>query len=333
MGPRLILIRAPNWLGDTVMALPALRAVRGAHLESRIAVIGRWAGLLMGQDVADLVLPYPVAREERRRLHHALRAERADLAIVLPHSFESALAATRWRARRRVGYDVDARGALLTDALPLPSPRRHQIDEYLALVSGLGAMATDTTPAWRLGRDAEAERNVDALLAEPGAGARARLVGLHLGAAFGASKLWPPASFADLAGRLARVGFMPVLLGAAGDRRIADATRACADRRLASLVGRDRPALLPRLLSRLCCLVSGDTGVAHLAAAVGVPTVTLFGPTDPWLTAPRAARAHVLSRGVPCAPCFLPSCPIEHPCLRGIAADDVLREVQRASAR
>src|SRR5262249_58076049 len=86
MGPRLILIRAPNWLGDTVMALPALRAVRAAHLESRIAVIGRWAGLLMGQDVADLVLPYPVAREERRRLHPAPRPERADLANVPPHS-------------------------------------------------------------------------------------------------------------------------------------------------------------------------------------------------------------------------------------------------------
>src|SRR5262245_30596944 len=244
MDPRLILIRTPNWLGDTVMALPALRALRGANPAARIALIGRWAVLLAGQEVADLVLPYPEAREARRQLHRALRAEPADLAIVLPNSFEAALAATRWRARRRLGYDVDARGALLTEARALPSPRRHQIDEYLALVGEVGATTPDTTPTWRMSADADADRNVDTLLAEAGARTGSPLVGLHLGAAFGASKLWPPASFAALAGRLASTGFTPVLLGAAGDQRIADATAQCADRRLASLVGRDRPGLL-----------------------------------------------------------------------------------------
>jgi heptosyltransferase-2 len=333
MGPSVILIRAPNWLGDTVMALPALRALRAARPEARITIVGRWAALLAGQGFADLALTYPVARHERRRVNRALGAAGADLAIVLPHSFESALSASWWRARRRIGFDTDLRGVLLTDAMPLPSPRRHQIDEYLALVGAVGASAEDTTPSWRLAVDEDAEREVDALLAEAGAGAGARLVGLHLGAAFGASKLWPPSSFADLAGRLSRAGLVPVLLGAAGDQRIAAATAACADRPPRSLVGRDRPELLPRLLSRFSCLVSGDTGVAHLAAAIGVPTVTLFGPTDPRLTAPRAARARALSREVPCAPCFLASCPIEHPCLRGIDPDDVERAVQRAAAR
>jgi ADP-heptose:LPS heptosyltransferase len=99
-----------------------------------------------------------------------------------------------------------------------------------------------------------------------------------------------------------------------------------------SLVGRDRPALLPHLLTRLRGLVSADTGVAHLAAALGVITVTLFGPTDPRLTAPRSARARVVAPGAPCAPCFLDVCPIDHVCMRAIDADAVAAEVREAMA-
>ena len=101
---------------------------------------------------------------------------------------------------------------------------------------------------------------------------------------------------------------------------------------VASLVGRDRVALLPRLLTRLRCLVSGDTGVAHLAAAVGVATVTLFGPSDRRLTAPRGAAARVIDREVPCAPCFRPTCPIDHICLARIEPEAVRREVKDAVA-
>src|SRR5262245_25967398 len=132
------------------MALPALRAVRRAAPGARIAVIGRWAPLLAGQGVADLLLSYPASFRERLRLHRALAAERADVAIVLPNSLESALAARRWGARRRIGFDTDARGVLLTDALPLPDPRRHQIDEYLMLLEPIGVDIDGGTPEWTL---------------------------------------------------------------------------------------------------------------------------------------------------------------------------------------
>jgi len=329
-GAGVILVRGPNWLGDTVMALPALRALRRARPQARIILAGRWAPLLAGQGVADALLPYPA--EHRRRFNRALGAEGGDLAVVLPNSLESALAARRWRTRRRVGFDTDARRPLLTDPVPLPEPRKHQIDEYALLVESLGATVDDPAPAWRLAADPVAETEVDALLTAAGLEAGARPVGLHLGTAFGPSKLWPPESFGRLADRLAGARLGPVLLGAESDGAIAARVIAAARRAPASLVGRDRIALLPRLLARLTCLVSADTGVAHLAAALGVPTVTLFGPTDPRLSAPRGRRAQVVHHRVPCSPCFLASCPIEHACLDSVEAAEVEREVRRAAA-
>jgi lipopolysaccharide heptosyltransferase II len=327
-----ILVRAPNWLGDTVMALPALRALRAARPGERITIVGRWAPLLAGQGVGDILLGYPAPLAERRRLNRAIGASGADVAIVLPNSLESALAATRWRARRRFGFDTDARRLFLTDAIPVPEPRLHQVDEYARLVEALGAQVTDPGPAWRLGHDHERDRQAQILLEEAGVSAGARIVGLHLGTSFGPSKLWPAASFARLSDLLGDAGLAPLLLGSPGDGAAAEAVLAASRRPPASLVGRDRPALLPPLLAHMSCLVSGDTGVAHLAAALGVPTVTLFGPTDPRLSAPRSAAAHVLSRSVPCSPCFLAVCPIEHPCLDGIDAGEVADLVRRTTA-
>ncbi len=327
-----IVVRTPNWLGDTVMALPMLAALRATEPAARITLVGRWAPLLAGQGVADVLLLYPKPLAARRHLARALAAERSDLAIVLPNSFESALAAWRWRAPRRLGYVADGRGPFLTEPVPLPSPRLHQVDEYAALLSPLGAAGAAAVPVWKLPRSEPAEREVDQLLTEASLEPGAPLVGLHLGAAFGSSKLWPPDAFGRLARRLTGAGFRPVLLGTAEDTQAAALVMAASGGPVASLVGRDRPALLPRLLSRFGCLVSGDTGVAHLAAAVGVATVTLFGPTDRRLTAPRGPAARVLDRAVPCAPCFLPTCPIDHVCLTRIEPDAVLREVRLAVA-
>jgi heptosyltransferase-2 len=328
----LIVVRTPNWLGDTVMALPTLLALRAAAASARIVLVGRWASLLAGQGVADALLPYPRPLAARRGLARALAAERPDVALLLPGSIEAALAAWRWRARRRVGYATDGRTRLLTDALPLPAPRLHQVDEYAALLAPLGVEGVAAVPAWTLGKSEAADGEVDGLLAAASLDAGAPLVGLHLGAAFGSSKLWPAEAFGGLARRLAAAGLTPVLLGTADDAATAAAVVRAARAPVASLVGRDRVAILPRLLSRLRCLVSGDTGVAHLAAALGVATVTLFGPTDPSLTAPRGREARVLDRAVPCAPCFLPTCPIDHVCLTRIEPDAVLREVRLAVA-
>lgn len=326
-----IVVRAPNWLGDTVMALPALGALRAGFPQARLTVVGPWAWLLAGQGVADVALAAPSRRSGRWRLARALAGDRPALAVVLPSSFEAACWARLTGAARRVGFDTDARGALLTDRVPRPSPRLHQVEEYLALAQAAGAEPRDPEPRWRLPEDPGQEAAARAALEEAGLAEGARIVGLHLGSAGGPAKQWSAPGWARLARRLAARGSSPVLLGAPLDRAVEAQVQQAAGRPpLPSLVGRDAPAMLPWLLSRLAALVSGDTGVAHLAAALGVPTVTLFGPTDPGLSAPRGPAARILHPGAPCAPCFLPRCPIEHPCMTAItdaAVEAALDEV------
>ena len=325
-----VVVRAPNWLGDTVMAQPALAALRAGAPDATITVVGRWASVLRGQGMADALLDYP-GDGGRGRFARALAGARPDVALILPNSFEAARAARRWRARRRVGFDTDARGALLTDRVPLPEPRRHQVDEYRLLVEALGMSAPAVEP--RLGPPCEPalEAEAEALLAGAVSAGVPR-VGLHLGAAGGPAKRWAVAAWAELAERLIHDRLAPVLLGGPGDVAAAAAVLRLAGRAPASLVGRDRPALLPHLLTRLQCVVSADTGVAHLAAALGTATVTLFGSTDPRLSAPRSSRALVVAPGAPCAPCFLAECPIEHPCMRAITAEAVVVRVRAAVA-
>lgn len=331
MGPT-ILVRAPNWLGDTVMALPALRSLRAALREARIILLGPWAECLIGQEVADALLAFPRDRARSGAFTRALASQRADLAVLFPNSFESALTAWRWRARRRLGFVSDARGILLTDRVPLPSPRLHQVDEYRLLVAALGIEVSGPEPEWRARADVATDAEAERLLLSEGIEPGRRPVGLHLGAATSRAKQWAPERFGTLAERLARRGFTPVLMGAPTDRDAERRARAAAAAPLASLIGKDRVALLPPILRRLVCLVSGDTGVAHLAAALGVPTVTLFGPTDARLTRPRGPRARLVRGAAPCAPCFLDECPIDHVCMRGIDIARVEEDVRAAAA-
>ena len=152
---------------------------------------------------------------------------------------------------------------------------------------------------------------------------------MHLGAAYGAAKLWPLERVIDFCRILARADVLAVLLGAPPDRGFADEVARAAP--ALNFVGRDRPGLLTAVLAEMDVVVCGDTGVGHLAAAMATPIVALFGPTDPALTAPGGPGA-VVRHPVACAPCFYRVCPIDHPCLRGIEATTVREHVNRALA-
>jgi heptosyltransferase II len=326
-----IAVRLPNWLGDTVMAVPALHSIRAAFPEARVLLAGPWVELLAGQGLGDVLVGYPRSWSGRLRLADAVRDFAADTIVLFPNSFESAAAAVYWRGRRRIGFAQDGRGWLLTDALTLPAPRLHQVDEYLRLAAHLGALATSREPRLIAPEPrAEARRRVRELLRESGAVEGKPRVGVHLGAAYGPAKVWARERIIEFCRRGPGRGVVPVLLGAPSDA--AAAAEVQREVRAASLVGRDGPDLLPAVLTEIAVLVSGDTGVAHLAAALGTPVVALFGPTDPALTAPLGGVA-VVRHPVPCAPCFYRACPIDHPCMRGIRAEAVGEEIDALLAR
>ena len=162
-----------------------------------------------------------------------------------------------------------------------------------------------------------------ALMRSAGVEPESRPIGIQLGAAFGPSKRWLPERIVELADRLHDDGVGALLLGGREEEPLA---RWIADRarvRIPSLVGKDSPDLLPGLLFSCRALLSADSGPAHLAAAVGTPVVTIFGPTDPGRTRPLGERQTVLSAKVPCSPCFLPHCPIDHICMTGISVGEV----------
>lgn len=323
---RRILVRCPNWIGDTVMAVPALRALRRGYPEAELVLLGPWpASLLEAEAVADRAVPFPRGWRERLRQLRALRRQGVDLALLLPNSFSSAVEAWLAGARVRVGYAADARSALLTHPLPRPRGAVHQVEAYLGLLAPLGIEIQERTPALAVRPERQAE--ADRLLAERGLVAGEPLVGIQLGSAFGPSKLWPTERLAELADRLLADGVPVLFLGSPRERSLYAAIRREMAKAPLSLVGEDHPALLPALCSRLTVLVAGDTGPTQVAAARGVPVVALFGPTDPGLTAPRGADHAVLWKAPPCAPCFARRCPIDHRCMRAITAEEVYRAV------
>jgi heptosyltransferase-2 len=326
--PDTVIVRLPNWLGDTVMAVPAIRALQAHWAEARLVLAGPWAFLMAGQGLADVLVDYPRRWTGRLRTADTVRSLHGDVAVLLPNSFEAAVAGQYWGARRLVGFAAGGRSWLLTDAIPVPSPRPHQVDEYLLLVEHLGATVGERVP--RLiapDRESAERRRVRALIDDsastPHHPDRPR-IGIHVGAAGGPSKVWPLERVVEFCRAIEDRGAVAVLLGSPAEQAAAEAVT----RRVPalSLVGRDGPELLPAVLTEISVLVSGDTGVGHLAAALGTPVVTLFGPTDPLLTAPRGL-GRVVRKPVPCAPCFYRACPIDHPCLRRIEPTTVVDQV------
>jgi heptosyltransferase-2 len=324
-------VRFPNWLGDTVMALPTLRSLRGVLPTAELWCVGPWVGTLLESEpgITRRLVP-PEGVGARLAQARRLRQARFDLAVILPNSFETALAGWLAGARWRVGYAAEWRAVLLTHALRPDDVPIHDVAAYLRLLGPLGVGGPSTLPTLAIDPARRAEAR--GLLRETGLPPGGLRVGLQLGAAFGASKLWPSERIAALAMRLEARGIHAVLLGSSGARGLADAVAAAAGGPVRSLVGRDRPALLAALVSEFDALVAADSGPAHVAAAVGVPAVTLFGPTDPRLTAPLGPGQRALWRQPPCSPCFLPECPIDHRCLRAIEVVEVEEAIVAALA-
>ncbi|MEX0885073.1 MAG: lipopolysaccharide heptosyltransferase II [Phycisphaeraceae bacterium] len=344
--PQRLLVVMPTWLGDCVMATPTLAALRGLYPQARITALLRdsIAPVLAGLPSVDATIGMnPGPRTGRRGdgdgggrllpLARRLRRERFDLAVLLPNSFRTGLMVRLAGIPRRVGYGRDGRSLLLTDALIprhegsyIPVPTR---EYYLGLVRYLGAREVDPTMHLVV-READ-DRAATGLLADAGLdpGDGRPLVLLNPGAAFGAAKMWPPARFAAVADRCAgELGAVVALIGAPSERPVLAAVKAAARTPLLDLpaYGLDL-ATLKAVIARARVLVTNDTGPRHVAAALDTPVVTIFGPTDPAWTEIGYARERIVRVDVPCGPCQLKVCPLDHRCMTRVHPGRVVANV------
>jgi lipopolysaccharide heptosyltransferase II len=317
-----LLIRAPNWLGDAVMALPALESIRTALPSTHITIAAIESVAPMFREETSAAPDAVLAIPDRRREARLLAAGGFDAVLLLPNSFRSAWTAHRAGIRERWGVAANMRRPLLTRAVDRPRGRVHQSEYYLAVVRALGFEATDSLP--RIAARPDTIARAGTLLARSGVGEATRIVGFAPGAAYGHAKRWPPSRVADVIARLSRDQLAAcVLLGAADDR---DAGReiesALPPGVVINLIGRTDLSQLTGVLARCAAFVSNDSGAMHLAAALGVPVTAIFGPTDQRVTSP-LGKHDVLVHDVFCRPCMLRDCPIDHRCMKGISADAV----------
>ena len=322
-----ILIVAPNWLGDAMMALPAIRDVR-RHFSDRPLMIGARGS------IASVFRAVPgVDRIIVLDRSKAPAKIEADIGILFPNSFRSAWDLRRAGVQERWGYRSDFRGLLLTRTVRRPRPKVPFPEYYANLVRQLGIETGPLTAELKLPESMSIAGS--ALLEAQGWRGERPLVGLAPGAAFGHAKRWPSRRFRDLSASLARdSGAACVILGRSEDRDAAESIEGI------DLIGRTDLPLLMGVVAHCDVLIANDSGALHLAAALGVPVVGIYGPTDERYSTPLAPVAHAadrvktLSERVFCRPCFMADCPIDHRCMKRISTervrDAVLKVLQEA---
>jgi heptosyltransferase-2 len=304
-----LLIRGTNWIGDVVMTLPAVAAIRLTWPDARLFVLAKpWVADLyrLSSDVDEVILfEEPGCHAGiggKWRLAAKLRQYRFDCAILLQNAIEAAIIARLAGIPFRVGYNTDGRGFLLTHSVRQTSAIRgvHQIDYYLEMVRALGCFPTRRSVHLRPARDDNgiSEKFFNEWKIQPGH----PLIGLAPGAAYGPAKKWFPERFAAVVDRLIDdTGAQAILFGSDSDRESTAEVR----------------------ISRCDLFISNDTGLMHIAGALGIPMVAIFGSTNPKTTSPMGESSIVIHRDVPCSPCLKPICPTDFRCMDLIGVDEV----------
>jgi heptosyltransferase II len=335
--PAKIMVRATNWIGDAIISLPAIEALRGRYPDTEIVVVAKpWVAELYSNHPALLrLLTYDPSGEHKGRrgfgkLIDELRRERFDAALLLQRAFHAAWMAWRARIPIRIGYRTDGRGPLLTEAVPLP-PRgylSHQASEYLELLF-LSGLSDERPPAARevhlAATKAERRWATDALKGLGLEGPR-YFVGLNPGAAFGPAKRWPLDRFAALGDRLVgALGADVLVFGSKDERPLAEAVARAMQRTPLVLAGNTTLRQWMAITERCRLVVANDSGAMHVAAAMGVPVVAIFGSTDARATGPLSRWARVVRHPVECSPCGLRECPIDVRCMNSVTVEEVHR--------
>jgi heptosyltransferase-2 len=330
---RSILVVAPSWIGDMVLAQPLLKLLHARHSGLALDVLApRWTlPLLDRMPEVRRAIESPFAHGDlklgdRRRLGRKLAQERYDQAIVLPNTFKSALTPFFAGIPARTGYIGELRHWLLNDARKLDEKRFPQLAQrYAALALPRGESLPLPLPTLALRVDEAARR---AVMGRLGLDRGKPAAALCPGAEFGPAKRWPARYFAELAQGLAAHGCAVWLIGSQNDRQAGADIEQAAGGVCRNLCGETTLTEAIDLLASCSLVVSNDSGLMHVAAALGRPLVALYGSSSPAYTPPLSADARILRLDLPCSPCFQRLCPLGHfNCMMQLTPDKVLAAV------
>jgi heptosyltransferase-2 len=342
-----ILVRATNWIGDSVMSMPTVQRLREFAPESYIAILcpGKLHDLWRHNPYINEIIPFGSKVDVDE-----LRKRAFDLAVIFPNSFRSAWECKRARIPRRVGFAGHWRRWLLTDVVPRPDTAcptyetrsvagkefkvkvfrslRHQSRHYLDLIACLGGNGEPVPPRIRLA--IEEMPALNKFLRDDGR----PVLALNAGAEYGPAKRWPAERFAEVAIRVSeQADCRWLIVGGRNDvgiaRSVEEKLRAARldEDAVINVAGQTTLLHLCALLKFCKLLLTNDTGPMHIAAALGTPTISIWGSTSPELTGPLSGRSVVIHQPVECSPCFLRECPIDFRCMNRIQVNEVVSAV------
>jgi len=331
-----ILIRGTNWIGDSVITLPALREIRRAFADSHLTLLAKpWvADLFTGADFLDEIIRYDRRPGLRGFLQFArfLRKMNFDAAILMQNAFEAAALTLAAGIPIRIGFPTDGRRLLLTHPLKFAHPvkHEHQIYNYLNIAAQAETLLTGKSrvnylsPQYQLPVDRELQGLMNRQLRASGWEETTKLIAINPGATNNALKRWYAERFAQLANRfLERDDCTVVFIGGTSEEAITDEIMEQMNKQSIKLTGRTSLQESIATLSLCDLVISNDTGPAYMAAALCRPTLTIFGPTNYWSISPTSPSSVILNHPVDCAPCMLQRCPTDHECMAGITVDKV----------
>ncbi len=325
-----IVVRCPNWIGDAVMATPALEDIRNLFPSARITVLASEpiAELLENLPCIDEFIIFSRAQGEKtlefNRIIQELKKREYDLGILLTRSFSSAWMYWKGNVRWRLGFKDHWRSLLLNIAVSLPKEEEHDVFTYRKLLSPFGLMAATRQPMLVVTEDekAQMQKTLQPLCKDKD------LIVLNPGAAYGSAKCWPKERFRGVAEALLTQGKSVIFIGDAKTRALIDEIMDGLSGPVFNFAGRTTIRQLIALLYFSRVVVSNDSGPMHIAAALGKPLVAIFGSTNPKRTGPFATGL-VIKKEIPCSPCYKRVCPKNFECMTSISVEEVLEAIEK----
>lgn len=336
-----IVVRGTNWIGDAVMTIPAMRELRRIFPDAHISLHTRsWAkGVFQDADFIDEILTFEKEKnsiQTIRRQAKIWREKNFDLSILFTNSFQTAFVAKLGKTQKSYGYKNEGRGFLLTNSIdkPIWKNEKHEIYYYLNLIAEVEKnyfqtqTVLESEPRFELNVSNNRRSNARKILEANNINTTKKMIALGVGSTNSRAKRWQTESFAKLNDELqSELNANVILIGSADEIDVSTEVFERSLNKPIILTGKTSLSEAVAILAEIDLLISNDMGLAHVSAAVGTETLTIFGPTNPKTTHPWNAEI-IRRQDVECSPCMLRDCPIDHRCMTRISPNDVFEKAK-----